>query len=403
MTDDIMETRITTADLRAAIERELGELIENATNEAAAQWREQPGARIDDRRTLEAIALDMITHLGVTFLSEDGEQAVLALCSVIGDGAVLAAHDRLAIEPILDLARAFVTRQDVQPHRGVSLLARAVRTGHGRLHVQLVEAIAMCVAKGLDDCEIQHEITVDVRKLHVNMLERAAAGQPYEAPEMPSPFTSTVEVVSGDIDLLERERAAARSGMISIPPQHAGTQGMEAAMRLWRSGAQALGDLEKTEPGDFDASANRCTTAPGFATRGADDPVKGLGTPKQPVTYAELRHVLERECAPVPSELARLMDQEITAANAAADAKEAAVDRDGYGGIDRSVNGPVTGLNESGICPQCAAPMSAGPGDIRRCSNGHEHTGMHLAALAGLPIADRASARAFPPPPKRRK
>lgn len=112
------------------------------------------------------VALSMIEFLGETFAAgDDPERAVVALGRLEIQSARLAALWRMTIEPVLELARLFQRRQEVQPLRAPAVLARAVhRAGYSRgdgWRDLIVEGIALCVAKGLDDCEVLHNLEID--------------------------------------------------------------------------------------------------------------------------------------------------------------------------------------------------------------------------------------------------
>lgn len=117
----------------------------------------------------ERYALGIIEEVGETFEAEEAGDAIDGLGDVCVYSSQLCTNNRLALGPILDLARVFQARGEVQPLLGVGKLAHCVLKHAQKIRGQanqevyrlkLVETIALCVAKALDDCEIMHELKV---------------------------------------------------------------------------------------------------------------------------------------------------------------------------------------------------------------------------------------------------
>lgn len=137
-----------------------------------------------DSRTSRALRL--ISYLGVTFTADSDEQAVEAFCSLLLlAGAALEEFD-LAIGPVIDLAGKFRARSDVKPEVASNAVAAAilrVASGHGMVvgarveqFTNVVDAIAMAIAKAWDDCEIGHDLRVDPLELWKVSADRLLSG-----------------------------------------------------------------------------------------------------------------------------------------------------------------------------------------------------------------------------------
>jgi len=105
-------------------------------------------------------ALAVIEHLGQTFEGDDPERAVEALGKVMCFASILAYIHGMSIAPILELAREFTRRPDVIPLAAMGRLAAVVRMAVSH-ETDIVEALALCIAKGIDDCEMLHGLRID--------------------------------------------------------------------------------------------------------------------------------------------------------------------------------------------------------------------------------------------------
>lgn len=141
----------------------------DAIQVSLARWQfEKYGPNPDSH-----MALGMIEEGVETFMAdEDTGECLDGLGDVCVYGAQLATNNRLAIAPILDLARVFTQRQDIKPLLGAGALAQVVLKGSQRIrgldqveryHRRLVGAMAMVIAKAIDDVEIFHPQTIPVQ------------------------------------------------------------------------------------------------------------------------------------------------------------------------------------------------------------------------------------------------
>lgn len=134
---------------------------------ALMRWeRKRFGLVIGEHHTL-----GIIEEMAETFLADTANSAEGALDG-LGDTCVYAAQlctgNRLAIGPILDLARLFTARQ-MRLLVASGVLAQVVLKGaqkirglddENRYRLRLVGAIAMCIAKAIEDVEMMHDIAV---------------------------------------------------------------------------------------------------------------------------------------------------------------------------------------------------------------------------------------------------
>lgn len=111
----------------------------------------------------EQLALGVIEHIGGAFETEDAEAAVEHLGKAMVCAASYAYTHGLAFAPILKLARVLTRRDDVQPVHGAGRIAALERAEPIRVakQVHVVEALGLCIAKGIDDCEILHGLTIE--------------------------------------------------------------------------------------------------------------------------------------------------------------------------------------------------------------------------------------------------
>lgn len=128
------------------------------------------------------MALGVVEELGETFAAGTAEEALDGLGDVCVYAGQLLISNRLAIEPVLDLARVFVAAGgDLVPMQAAGNLAHAVLKGSQKIRgmadpetyrAKLVECLALCIAKAIDDCEIGHGLVVRAAEVyHVVGLE----------------------------------------------------------------------------------------------------------------------------------------------------------------------------------------------------------------------------------------
>lgn len=131
-------------------------------------------------------ALNVIAQLGITFATDDAERAVEALGMLMVHASVIMTFERLAFEPLIALAEAYEHRRDVQPLRAAGAVAIAVMSQRSSGVVPppvadyqraLVEALALAIAKGTDDCVIGHELMIDLRGVFTTIAAEVIAGK----------------------------------------------------------------------------------------------------------------------------------------------------------------------------------------------------------------------------------
>lgn len=131
-------------------------------------------------------ALLLIGRLGDTFEEQDPERAVEALGLVLVHASIIALIEHLAIGPIIDLGIALRRTDTAEPLRAAAMVARAVMRGRtpesarspDEDRMALVEALGMAIAKGMDDCEIAHEVEIrDPRELLERIAREVAIGE----------------------------------------------------------------------------------------------------------------------------------------------------------------------------------------------------------------------------------
>ena len=145
--------------------------IVNAMQVRLMRWQRDRfgGDQLDER-----MALGIIEEQIETFDAEEPDQTEDALDG-LGDTMVyagqLAIANRLALSPILDLARVFTRRGDIRLIRSPGVLAQVVLKGAQKIRgmadrdlyrLRLVGALAMCIGHAIDHVEILHPQTAPV-------------------------------------------------------------------------------------------------------------------------------------------------------------------------------------------------------------------------------------------------
>lgn len=224
------------------------------------------------------MALGIVEELGETADAADeghtdvnggAEQAVDGLGDTMVYASQLCTSNRLAIRPILDLAKLYTKHESATAK---VIMAAAGKLSHVVLkheqkirglgdpvtyRVRLVDALALCIAKAIDECEMGHNLTVSA----------------------PGVFTTV------GTEILERKQGDA---MIPIAPeitvrvQHVvmsdPDRAVEFLMAQMHDGIDALAKAEKLEgPGDFDVSDaitdNLCPQCAGLLSDSGDSGV----------------------------------------------------------------------------------------------------------------------------------
>lgn len=178
----------------AAERRQLAEQATAAAREAhrdtGTQVRVYTAPEMMDSRASRALRL--ISYLGVTFTAEDGEDAVNAFCSLLLLAGAALEEFNLAIEPVIKLAGKFRSRTDVKPEVASNAVAAAILSvfwergcylnqpaerEHAQRLTDVVDALAMAIAKAWDDCEIAYDLRVDPLELWRVSAERLMSGE----------------------------------------------------------------------------------------------------------------------------------------------------------------------------------------------------------------------------------
>ena len=115
-------------------------------------------------------ALHVIGELGECFdASYESEKATAAFARVLVWCSRLATSAKLAFSPIMDLGRVLASRPDITPHICMPALAQALLDKNAPIEVY-VAALGLCIAKGVDDVEVLHELKVKVAELFVHFV-----------------------------------------------------------------------------------------------------------------------------------------------------------------------------------------------------------------------------------------
>lgn len=117
------------------------------------------------------MAHGVIEEMGETFLAdENAEDALDGLGDVLVYASQLVTSNRLAIAPILELARDFAARPSIPPIVAAAMLSQVTLKASQKIRglddvhryrVRLVGCLAQCIAIALTDVEILHNLKVD--------------------------------------------------------------------------------------------------------------------------------------------------------------------------------------------------------------------------------------------------
>lgn len=214
------------------------------------------------------MALGMIEEEIETFVAdEDPALGLDGLGDVQVYASQLCTNNRLAIAPIIDLARLFTRRTDIRPILAVGVLAQVVLKGaqkirgldqRERYRLRLVGAIAMTIAKAIDDVEIMHPETIPVKASGVfcivgeEVLQRAA-GHPSIPQENPIVNVNvTIQHINVDSD--DPDRFAL--GMVEAFERQKRNTAEQAMSNL----QQAAAMIDGNEPDEMSASTKGAPT-----------------------------------------------------------------------------------------------------------------------------------------------
>ncbi|HUS27586.1 MAG TPA: hypothetical protein VMZ53_03735 [Kofleriaceae bacterium] len=188
------------------------------------------------------IALGVIEELGEAFDEDAGpEESIDALGDVMVYAAQLCTANRLAVRPVIGLAVHYVKTNACHAHA----IALAGQLAHVCLkHAQgirglgpfeayrprLVDALALMIAKAIEDCAIGHELTVDPDGVFVVVGGEVLARKP------------------GDTMIPK-----APAGMVNVQVMKEAIDAATEPFRRLAEGVDKLAEAEKVEPGDFQA------------------------------------------------------------------------------------------------------------------------------------------------------
>lgn len=173
------------------------------------------------------MALGMVEEGTECFMADENtEEALDGLGDVCVYASQLATNNRLAIAPILDLARVFTKRGDIRPLLGAGVLSQVVLKGSQKIRgldqveryrLRLVGAMAMVIAKAIDDVEILHPQTVPANAGKVllvvaeEVLQRAAGH-----PSIPQQYPIMIDAVIGTETRVQSKEARDNSAMANL-------------------------------------------------------------------------------------------------------------------------------------------------------------------------------------------
>lgn len=251
------------------------------------------------------IALGVIEELGETFDDDaSAEDAVDGLGDVMVYGAQLCTANRLAVRPVIGLALQYLRGSLPSPISIAGRFAHVVGKHEQRtrgldvpeaFRLCLVDALAMVIAKALEDCALGHDLTIEpggvfcvigseviARKVGDTMIPAA----PSDKAQRAQPIGATLEagrlfipldgITGAQLDEQASLRGVDRQAhpqplLVDMPPSHMMTHGLtrtmeqatelivltphiERAKEQLLAGADLLAVAERLEPGDFDVS-----------------------------------------------------------------------------------------------------------------------------------------------------
>lgn len=336
-----------------------------------AHANRQPGNAIDELQDqlyvyaipcdVQRSALAIIEQLGVTFGTDDAERAVEGLGTLLALSAVLATLERLAITPIIELAEIYRSRLDVQPIKASGALAAAVMLvpvlGYERTpipaekerRIAIVDALALAIAKAIDDVEISHDLAIKPIELLYVVGRELLAGKRAQLVPISTPPVADVSVT-----------VRSASGTIE---HHALAATASDAHDQLQAAAGALVDLEVTEPGDFavdsGTTAKRRPVGPGAGGDPAEPPSDHDIDLEVDIGDAESAEVLRGVASAPPRDAGALIEsalhtiaqRELADAEARADANDELMASTAAGGpfwgVGKAPTAEVVGLEPS--------------------------------------------------------
>lgn len=206
----------------------------------------------------------IVEELGETFDAENAEAALDGLGDLCGYVGHLLVNNRLAIAPVLDLARVFASAGgEVEPRKGIGLLGHAVLKHAEKIRgfedddlyrAWLVEHAAMCIARAIDDVEQIFAINLRVSGVYCTVggevLQRKRGDK--MIPDAPT-LGPDAEIAARQAQLAAGPRVSIDQATGALLVDVAPIRAREAALAKLAGGVDALGEAEKAEgPGDFE-------------------------------------------------------------------------------------------------------------------------------------------------------
>lgn len=225
------------------------------------RWQRDRFGHVDSSDPV--IALGVIEELGETFDDDvDAEGAVDGLGDTMIYGAQLCTSNRLAIRHVIDLARIYVHTNLPSPISIAGRFAHVVGKHAQRtrglddreaFQLCLVDALAMMIAKALEDCSLGHELTIEPAGVFL-VIGREVCERKVGDVMIPAGTTIVTHGYPIETPL---------SGLVLADPGVTKDQVVRAMERLGE-GVALLEEAERVEgPGDFDVSDQKIpATAP---------------------------------------------------------------------------------------------------------------------------------------------
>lgn len=269
------------------------------------------------------MALGVVEELGEVFDDDaTAEDAIDGLGDVMIYGAQLCTGNRLALRPVIDLAMRYALSNLPSPIAIIGRFAHVVgkheqRTRGlaepGAWRLCLVDALAMVIAKALEDCSIGHELRIDPGGVFTAIGKEVIGRKPGDV-MIPAPLVAAANVAvhidaDADADVQVVEEIPPRHLMSHTHAKHLSREGLAAGMDGLTKGVAMLEEAERVEgAGDFDISdvANHTGICPQCAAVMSYDGSKPLYTcsnghsltPKQMASLQQTPEALLKQLQP---------------------------------------------------------------------------------------------------------
>lgn len=360
-------------DPQAAADQELRRMVAGALAAALSdrskwQLQTQLAFRIPSSDLPERLALSAIARLGVAFAADDPVRAVEALGAMLINCAVIARWLQLSIVPIIELGRRMTSLGQAQPGRAMGELAAAaiaidddVLPPADQLE-RMTGALALAVAKGLDDVELQHELKIEPLELFElaskDFMDRPLTG--WGASHFVHPRHGVL-AAAAEAQKMRREAAraaafaslaSAHAELIDGPPRSPGSDRIIVCEDCRKRSVYSEMTMSGDHPDAWYRNAWICHS----------DPSHRVTIEEFPGGARSSR-----------DHLGELLDEEIAAANEYHDRKEQLLTENGYGGQHAEL-GDLRGLAEDQILREIAQDQAklswlqaSTPSGGRRC------------------------------------